>query len=133
MQETQQQCIRCGRILDISSFGANRHNIEVNGGYSKKCKECTNIAKRLWYAKKQDALKKEVTLREKQCAARHTKWVKKICPACHSKIMVKTKIGECYCSVCGVSLSVSGSLGGKPGMQIKRANTHGIRLTVIRG
>ncbi len=130
MQETQQQCLRCGRTLDISCFGINKQNIKVNGGYSKRCKECARSAERLRYAANKKAI------REKQQARRQSmkvKWVQKTCPACGRKIMVKTQKGLCFCSVCGVRLVISGALGGEPGMQVKRANTHGIRLTVVRG
>lgn len=131
MQEATQKCTVCGRELSLSVFGRDKRNIDSNGGYSKRCKDCACAAARRRYQEnKEEIRKKQQARRQKD---KKIKWVQKVCPACGSKIMVKTRIGKCFCQECGVEMLVSGALGGEPGMQVKRANTHGIRLSAVKG
>jgi predicted RNA-binding Zn-ribbon protein involved in translation (DUF1610 family) len=126
IQVSTQVCTVCDRELPIESFGKDKRYLNFNGGYSKRCKECTREVERNRYYRDSNEIHKKRQLQYKKI-----KWVIKNCPICNAQISVKTKRGKYYCQICGKQFLLSEVLGGKNG-NVKRANTHGIRLTAIR-
>lgn len=126
IQVTTQTCITCQRLLPLEAFGKDKRNEALNGGYSKYCKECRREKEQQRYTR--DA--KDIH-EKRQLQYHKIKWVIKNCPHCNAQISVKTKRGSYYCQICGQPFWVTEVLGGKNG-NIKKANTHGIRLIPVK-